>query len=275
MKQPSRAASALVARMSRRGIRRSVVDEFGNQLVLLLPDRLCMQIYADREYEQDVVAFAKRVLRPGMVAFDVGAHIGMHTVLFRKLVATAGRVVAFEPIGLLFEILSANAAGDSRVQLESLAVADGGTTELVLKYYGLSFSGWTTAFEPHADASLLRKMPTPRLIRVPSTSLDAYAEETGVDPDFIKLDIEGGELTALRGARRLIARAKPFIIMECGDSGRLESHSTSRCLELLERSGYQFLEFDKRLGLVQRHAVRASYPEHSNLLGVPKEPPGG
>lgn len=271
LRHPARTVAAGAAAFRPNGLRRTVVDPSGNPLLVLLPDLLSLWIYADREYERDVVSFAKLVLRPGMAAFDVGAHVGMHTMLFSRLVGEGGRTVAFEPIDLLYEVLSANAAGDSRIRVEKIAVADGQTTELALKYFGLRFSGWTTAYEPHADDALLRRMPRPRSVRVPAISLDAYTDNGGIDPDLIKLDIEGGELAALRGARRLISRARPFIIMECGDRGRSPETSSAVCLALLERAGYEFLQYDGIRARVEPHHRQGSYPGHCNLLCAPKE----
>lgn len=50
-----------------------------------------------RNYEPDTQAFIRQLLRPGMVAFDVGAHHGFYTLLMAQCVGSEGLVVAFEP----------------------------------------------------------------------------------------------------------------------------------------------------------------------------------
>jgi FkbM family methyltransferase len=46
--------------------------------------------------------------------------------------------------------------------------------------------------------------------------------------ELIKLDIEGGELAALRGAQQIIAKHKPALIFECGPEPALAQHNLSR-----------------------------------------------
>ena len=65
---------------------------------------VCTGIWAPKD-----VDLFRSILRPGMVALDVGANIGHHTVLYSKLVGPTGRVVAYEPQTVIFRLLSANA----------------------------------------------------------------------------------------------------------------------------------------------------------------------
>src|SRR6266496_1746810 len=61
-------------------------------------------------YERELVEFLEAVLRPGMVAVDVGANIGCHTLVMAQAVGTQGRVFAFEPNPAMTERLRANLA---------------------------------------------------------------------------------------------------------------------------------------------------------------------
>jgi FkbM family methyltransferase len=118
-----------------------------------------------------------------MVAFDVGANVGYYTLLLARGVGPKGRVTAFEPnpanVARLKEHLRLNKIDN--VEIVEAAVSD--TTGTAF----LSGEGAT---------GKLSQTGTP----IQTLQLDNYPR-----PDFIKMDIEGGETAALRGSRKILA----------------------------------------------------------------------
>ncbi|MFI5177879.1 MAG: FkbM family methyltransferase [Vicinamibacterales bacterium] len=152
--------------------------------------------------------FAGRV-RPGMTVFDVGANKGQMTLLFASLVGPNGRVVAVEPAPAEFASLTRN------IQLNHLAnvhAIQGAAAEaegqLMFTYaaarptQGKLRDVERTYDNPGADTFLVRAL-----------ALDSLVETHG-PPDLIKIDVEGGAASALRGARGLIAAHSPTIYLE-------------------------------------------------------------
>jgi FkbM family methyltransferase len=149
----------------------------------------------DLEYE----AF-KAAVRPGAIVLDVGANLGAYTVLFAQWVGTTGRVYAFEP------------APASRAALERQIALNEVGSRVLVRPEAVSASSGARRFRAdglQGDNRLISPAATSvdRAIDVSVTSLDDFCERESVVPDVIKIDVEGAELEALRGARRTIARA--------------------------------------------------------------------
>jgi len=128
------------------------------------------------------------LIQPGMTVFDIGANVGMYTVLAAKRVGAGGRVHAFEPTPQVAEKLRENILLNrlSNVTVQQVAVSD--------------VPGVCTFFleEECNQNSLVATAGTP--IQVKAITLDAYLNAVGMTQvDMIKIDIEGAEAKALRG----------------------------------------------------------------------------
>jgi FkbM family methyltransferase len=141
------------------------------------------------------------VIRRGYVVIDSGAHLGVFTRL--ALLRGAGRVIAFEPQADIVECFRRTFATEiaaGQVTIVAKAVWDQAGT--------LEFDGSGQSF--HARGSADTRPTTSAALRMPSTTIDETVEALGLERvDFIKMDIEGAERQALRGARHTIARWKP------------------------------------------------------------------
>lgn len=147
-------------------------------------------------YEEGVSRFLTRAVRPGDVVLDVGANIGVLTVLLTDLAGPTGRVVAFEPAPRNLEYLRRNATG-AEIVAAAVGAADG---ELRFDVNDAYPAGAHVA----DDGDLV----------VPCRSIDSWAAD--VDRlDLIKMDVEGAEPDALHGARRTIERFRPSLVVEC------------------------------------------------------------
>jgi FkbM family methyltransferase len=137
-------------------------------------------------------------LRAGMTVVDIGAHVGIYTLLAARAVGENGRVLSFEPSPDTFPFLRANVertAWAGRVTLHPAAVSDqhGGSASFRLA----SESGRNSSlfFDPAT--------PAPERVEVPLVSLDGLLAP-GTRVDLVKIDAEGAELAALRGMTRVL-----------------------------------------------------------------------
>lgn len=143
-------------------------------------------------------------LRPGDWVVDVGANIGNYTIAFSGLVGSCGRVIALEPVLLTFGLLTRHArlSGVRNVTLLNLAASD--RTRMVTMQVPLFSSGLENIYQARIGGG-----GDQTALAVP---LDALALDERVR--LIKIDVEGHELSVLRGARALIERDRPILIIE-------------------------------------------------------------
>jgi FkbM family methyltransferase len=158
-----------------------------------------MDMVADR-YETATTRLLEELLRPGMVVVDVGAHVGYYSLLAARLVGPTGRVYAFEPEPSNYGLLMKNVAlnGYTNIETRQAAIADR-TGPVQLFVSGLD----------NGSHSLYRVgKPVRDTIMVHALTLDEFLASQGWPPvQVMKMDIEGGELQALRGMREFLERA--------------------------------------------------------------------
>ena len=190
-------------------------------------------------FEPSGRAFLKSFLRPGMTVLDVGAHGGVYTMSAARWVAPGGRVVSFEPSvrerSRLLNHLRLN--GITNVTVVPWAVGAEETEVELLVVEG-----------EETGCNSLRKPPGERVraLRVPMCRLDTYVERHAVGRvDFIKMDIEGGEWDALRGAEGIFTRDRPVLLCEI-EPARIEpwGYDPREILALLDARGYDWFSLD-------------------------------
>jgi len=158
-------------------------------------------------YEAELNAHFRRLIYPRAMCFDVGAAEGYNAVMMAKL---SGReVISFEPGAVWLEKVRAELAKNNL------------SGQVIQAFVG----------DEIGDGK---------------TTIDAAAKAYGM-PDFIKMDIEGAETSALRGAASVLSTRKPGLIIE------VHGLDVEReCIELLKKHGYR----------PQRIAPRKLFPEY-------------
>jgi FkbM family methyltransferase len=161
-------------------------------------------------YEPEMQSALGELIKPGMTVYDVGANVGYVTLMLAKLTGSQGRVYAFEALPDNVERLRRNVelnGFNDRVSIFSGAVAVG-VGEVKFLVHSSGGMG-------KAAGSAGRDEQYQREIIVPSTSLDEFVYTQGnPPPQAVKMDIEGGEVMALPGMRRVLAEARPLMLME-------------------------------------------------------------
>ncbi len=161
-------------------------------------------------YETELQEAIQDHVRAGMVAYDIGANIGYISLILAKVVGRDGKVFAFEALPQNFERLAGNIAINAKEQCISahaLAVADTSG----IKRFIPGPSGGMGKLENSAG----RPAPSSAVISVKCISLDDFVYQDGhVTPDVVKMDIEGGEVLALPGMRRVLRDHKPLMFIE-------------------------------------------------------------
>lgn len=154
-------------------------------------------------YEPEVQGIVKAHLKPGMTFLDVGANIGTFSLVASKIVGPTGTVVAIEPNVNNVKLLEISRLLNGFNNMEIHAVAADEKARLLT--YNNSYSNGNTS-EPDIDIGILL-----RSTMVPAFSIDSILN--GRKVDFIKIDIEGFEYNALRGAS-IALKDRPMIVSE-------------------------------------------------------------
>src|SRR3989344_1347789 len=159
-------------------------------------------------YEKETYDLFKRIIKPGMVVVDVGAHIGYFTRLFSKLVGNRGKIYAFEPDPENFGLLEKNTRRLKNVTTCKAAVSYAKKT---MNFYRSEKTGCHSLVPDEARQR--------EVISVESVELDAFLVEKGeTRVDLIKMDIEGGEMGAIRGARKTLSAPSICLVVEWNPS---------------------------------------------------------
>jgi FkbM family methyltransferase len=134
---------------------------------------------------------------PGAVALDVGANVGAYALLLGMWTRPGGRVYAFEPSRQAFDGLAAH------VRLNGLE----GIVHPVRAAVSDTVGTAALAAEGHHGTSRLARGGEGGTETVETVTIDDFCAREEIVPTLIKIDVEGWELEALRGARETIARA--------------------------------------------------------------------
>lgn len=159
------------------------------------------------EYSEGEVEMFSKLLKPGMCVVEVGSNIGAHTVPLARIVGEGGRVYAFEPQRIIYNMLCANIALNGLFNIHAERIALGKPTpegRLTMGVPAIDYGqpgnfGGVELIDPTLDTEL-----------APVRLLDSF----DVWPNFLKLDVEGMELVVLQGAERTIKACRPVIYCE-------------------------------------------------------------
>lgn len=168
----------------------------------------------------------------GGIVVDGGANIGDHTIEYAQMVGVAGTVFAFEPNPAAMECLRYNMRNYPQVRLMQAGLSDQYTTGFLSP-------------SPNVGASHIELTGTENpvsLVCIDSLFLQKL--------HLLKLDIEGFETYALRGAAETINRCRPVMLLEV-NTGALERAGSSEfeLLQLIESFGYRYSSIDGLTGV--------------------------
>jgi FkbM family methyltransferase len=217
-------------------------------------------------FENAEANFVARFLGPGMTVLDVGAHHGFYTLVASTRVGASGTVVAFEPSPRerkrLERHLRLNHCQNVRVVPMALGLGPGRAQLHLVE----GAEDYCNSLRPPVVASRTRPVP------VEVTSLDAFLAKARIARvHLVKLDIEGAELDALKGATKLLGtQPRPLLMVEAYDlRTRPWGYAASEIVRLLDTLSYQCCELLD--GGIARpiDAHRTTYD--ANLVAVPLE----
>ena len=215
--------------------------------VSTLDQSISKALYVDGAFEEAELRLIRAWVGPNATVVDVGANIGLHTLVLADCVGAGGVVHAFEP-SAAYDALQGNVAlnaFDARVVLNRRAVgAKAGVLTLMECKPG--YEAFTSQGSP-----LKPEYATGRLLEVPMTSLDLYARDASIEViDFLKVDAEGSEVQVLQGAQGLLeARRIHAVMLEVNEYCLAQCGSSAdELIVRLRRGGFELWVLERAGG---------------------------
>jgi FkbM family methyltransferase len=223
-------------------------------------------------YEASELAFVQRYVKRGQSVLDIGANIGLFSIVMGDLVGPEGRVHAFEPLQQNLTLLERSIREnrmEARITVRRALVGDAaGERQLV------SLSLQEGAM--NSGGAYLQTPGTPvpaghTVESVPMVTLDT--EDIRSPVSFIKIDVEGAEPFVFRGAKRLLAADRPVILCEINPRQleRVAGCTGSDFIAELAALGYQCFELES--GSPAALIDRWGHQSVGSVVFLPRESP--
>jgi FkbM family methyltransferase len=191
--------------------------------------------------EPETVRWLEATFRPGDVLYDVGANVGAYSFVADAVVEGRGLVYAFEPGSATFAALAANILlNRASARIVAFQLALGAHTGLTTLDYSSLRAGAASHRIGGAETSAPERRQT-----IPSFRLDELVRLFGLKPPtHVKIDVDGGELGVLEGARQTLASGSiRHMLIEIDDA----DGAGRAVLDLLARHGFEESERHTRL----------------------------
>lgn len=209
-----------------------------------------------KKFEPEI-GVLNRFVSQGDICFDVGASYGRYAYALSRLVGPDGKIYCFEPGQVSYGVLRNTIRFHRLKNVLPFKIAlsdkkDEINLVVPLKKGSSNREGLSLAYISHVQPEHAK------IEKIQTITLDDFCQERHINRlNFIKCDVEGGELWVLKGARKSLEKFKPTLLFEVNDAFLRDKFETTAesILNFIEDLGYKamqyrngdFLEADKIL----------------------------
>jgi FkbM family methyltransferase len=236
----------------------------GIKIHLYFDSRLCQLIYC-YDFESNERKFLNEFLRKGDLFVDIGANIGLFTLIASYCVGQNGYVYSIEPCSKTYRRLVRNVElnGMNNVKCEQIALSDHtGQVEMNVSLDG--YDAWNSIAQPISGDVF-----TVESIR--ARSWDDFAREHKLMGriTMMKIDVEGWESHVLSGGYETLSRTDaPVLQVEFTEQASQSAGTSCQALyRQLEEFGYHMYIYDEKYKRIIPDSIRDSYP-YLNLFAI-------
>ncbi len=205
---------------------------FGNhpEMVCFAHDAISRKIFIDGLFEKRELLSLKKFLSINLkqmnTCFDLGANIGNHSLFFAQLF---GNVVSFEPHSRIYKILALNTESSTNIEVVNAGLSDKAG---ILGAFEQPLNLGASKIVENSEGNIFFRVVT----------LDQYVIETPYNSiDFIKMDVEGHELSVLKGATQTLKNHRPILALEL--HARKDSQKATQIMVFLRQLGYNYVYY--------------------------------
>lgn len=223
------------------------------------------QIARHHVWEPFETRLLTEVLRAGDFFLDIGANIGWHTCVAAMKVGNAGKIEAYEPDRVNFNVLQKNVIGMRRFSghsIEAYNCALGDACGMGRLYLAPGNMGDHRIFQDEGDRPFEE---------VAIRTLDSLYYGKACLPTVVKMDTQGAEMAVLRGAEKLFAGGwRPVILFELWPYGLHRAGDDPEALcAFMRAQGYELFEmraYEERLARIDAGFLRRRLEEMGGLF---------
>ncbi len=193
-------------------------------------------------YDHELFTYLKRLNLEHKVVYDIGAHIGYHSLAFATYVKKNGHVYAFEPNPANFKraeaIIKLNTSIEPNITIFNMALSDkSGSTKFLSTddiEGGTSSGGFIDEASTIWPKEVFLEKTGFKVSEVSLATIDELvATKKILAPDLLKIDVEGAEQLVLFGAQKTLQQNHPIIIVEFHST-----YSAYSCMQILSNLNY-------------------------------------
>jgi FkbM family methyltransferase len=197
-------------------------------------DGVANNIKEGKIFDQHIIDIAKAYLRPDTIVLDIGANYGQMAIEFSRI-APSCEIYAFEAQEMVFQILNKNLQANNIKNVKTFynAVFDKNDVELIFPVPDL------VRFASYGSYGLDLNAKTGKVVK--SITIDSI--DFSLPISFMKVDIQGSDLAAMKGAVNTIKKHKMPIIFEYEEQFQAEFNTSFQdYVEFVDGIGYRFLK---------------------------------
>jgi FkbM family methyltransferase len=223
-------------------------------------------IFRTGSYERGTLAVMAGVLRSGDRFVDVGANVGLMSLVAARIVGPTGRVDAFEPLPEIRALLAASVDANrfSNVVVNDFALGSAPSVLSIHRHLEVNRGSASLAWAGTSTDTLSVRVET----------MDTAVPRLSSQPvSMIKIDVEGWELEVLKGGRAVLGRQpQPVLCIEFSRLRPLQGGQLEDMVSLLEELGYLpfRLKANKSRASPLVRIGKDDLPEHDNVFFFPK-----
>jgi FkbM family methyltransferase len=253
---------------------RSINDQ--SRLLFHLSATVKMYLYKDSilsklifdDFEKTEKLFIQRFLKKDDVFFDIGANVGLHTLVACDILKEGGHIYSFEPTPGIYSRLLENLAENNFNKIVSpvnMGVSD--TSE------SLKFNMSTNGYDGWNSFATLKYIQLESQVEIKVITIDAFVNDNHIEPDsisLIKIDVEGWEIKVLSGMKNLFndAHFEACFLIEFTEENMFRAGSSCRNLyNFMVDKGYKWYEYDPTANQINHAELKAYYP-YENLIAT-------
>lgn len=233
----------------------------GVQINLYKDSVLSELIY--KGFEEDEINFFESYLKEGDILFDIGANIGLFTLLGAKTVSNTGAVYSFEPTPKVYNRLVDNIAIN---QFQNAFPFQLGLSN---KSDTLAFNVSANGYDAWNSFANKDKQKLQTSIAVAVTTIDDFIVKEAINKSkiaLVKIDVEGWEKFVLEGGRKFLQEYSPALMVEFTEVHTMAAgYGTVEIYKLLQNWGYNWYKWVR--GALVPEERRENYP-YDNLIAL-------
>lgn len=233
------------------------VKRFGINFELDLNDYPAWLIYfnSDADNTFNVLSF----LGNAKTIFDVGGNMGQTALAISQKVSHDATIYSFEPYPATYQKFKNNLLLNPLIKniiAENIALGETESELLMFQDCATNSGGFRIVYDKEKNNS--------GVVKTQSTSIDSYVKNNNISKiDFIKIDVEGFEMTVLKGAKNTLLNHRPKLFIELNDSNLNKQNASSKALiTFLVSMGYKIS--NAASGAI--YTEQSSYPEHCDIF---------